>query len=150
MDVKQILFIVIGLVLYAVFRKYLQFKKEQRLDAEELKNQNIYDKFKFLIDGFNGYCFNGKGKVSVFDNKNANVYQEGSNQIVLFQYNAGMLTIVWKYKYFQNEMVYEKNFPDARNATEIGVKGALNTIIDEFNEQLSAHKANIDKKSPHF
>lgn len=145
MDFKQIIFIATGLILYAVFRKYLQYKKEQRLDDEELKSQNIYDKFKPLLDGLNNYCFNGKGKISILDNKNANIYQEGENQILLFQYNAGMLTIVWKYKYFQNEMVYERNFSDARKATEIGMKSALNIIIEEFNEQLSVHKSNIDK-----
>ncbi|WP_312133177.1 hypothetical protein [Empedobacter sp.] len=135
---------IIVVVIFFIVKKIMQYNKELKLDKEELINQNIYEKFKVLMDGFNSYCFNGTGKVNVLDDKNANVYQEGSNQIVMFLYNAGMLTVVWKYKYFQNEMVYERNFPDARNATEIGLKSALKVMIEEFNERLVEHKAKVE------
>ncbi len=134
---------IIVVVIFFIVKKIMQYNKELKLDKEELMNQNIYDKFKVLMDGFNSYCFNDTGKVNVLDDKNANVYKEGSNQIVMFLYNAGMLTVVWKYKYFEKEMVYERSFPDARNATEIGLKSALEIIIGEFKERLDEHKAKI-------
>ncbi len=134
---------IIAVVLFFIVKKIMQYNKELKLDKVELMNQNIYAKFKILMDGFNNHCFNGAGKVNVLDDKNANVYQEGSNQIVMFLYNAGMLTVVWKYKYFEKEMVYERSFPDARNATEIGLKSALEIMIGEFKERLDEHKAKI-------
>ncbi|MGV0940001.1 hypothetical protein [Empedobacter sp. ULE_I140] len=134
---------IIVVVIFFIVKKIMQYNKELKLDKEELMNQNIYDKFKVLMDGFNSYCFNDTGKVNVLDDKNANVYKEGSNQIVMFLYNAGMLTVVWKYKYFEKEMVYERSFPDARNATEIGLKSALEIMTEEFKERLDEHKAKI-------
>ena len=37
------------------------------------------------------------------------------NQIIKFQYSTGHLTITWKYKYFQKEIVHERQFNDVRN-----------------------------------
>lgn len=56
---------IIAVVIFFITKKVMQYNKELKLDKEELMNQNIYDKFKVLMDGFNSYCFNDTGKVNV-------------------------------------------------------------------------------------
>lgn len=137
MENKIVVGVIIVLLLYQFLIRYM---KELRIDKEELKDQNIYDKFSILIDGLNEYCYSNNGKVTILDNANANVYAVGSNQIVLFQYNAGMLTIEWKYKHYQREMVYRRSFSNIRNVTKVGQEGVLKLVIEEFNEKLKIHK----------
>ncbi|MFV0180525.1 hypothetical protein OBK28_13285 [Empedobacter falsenii] len=143
---SNFIIVIVVFIIFFIIKKIIEYNKELKLDQDELKNLNVYNKFKILVDGLNLYCFNGEGKVNILDQKNANIYKEGSNQIILFQYNAGMLTVMWKYKYFHNEMIYERSFPDARNATEIGLKSVLKLIVEEFNERLFEHKAKVESK----
>lgn len=141
MENKIIVGVIIIVLLYKFVIKFLiRYVRETRIDKEELKDQNIYDKFSILIDGLNEYCYSNNGKVTIFDDANANVYAVGSNQIVLFQYNVGMLTIEWKYKHYQREMIYRRSFPNIGNVTKEGLNGVLKLVIEEFNEKLKIHK----------
>lgn len=67
----------------------------------------------------NEAAFNGNGSITVLDKREFCLYEDGQNQIIKFHYSTGHLTIIWKYKYYQKEIVHEKLFSDVRNLSLI-------------------------------
>lgn len=135
---------IILIIAFFVIRTFLKFKGELNADSEELKRQKMEDKFKILIDGLNEYCYQGLGEITKIDNQNLILYKQGSCQIVNLQYGAGILTIIWKFKYFQQEMVYKRNLSNAREINEEWQLNALKIVIAEFLEQYKVHEAKVN------
>ena len=126
-----------------IFKTISIYRNELKTDKQELKNQSIEDKFSYIIEGLNEYCYKGLGKITKINKQALSLYKEGSCQIVSFQYSLGVLTIIWKFKYYQQEMIYEKNF-DARNSPEEWQLNTLKTVILQFIEQYKVHEKNVD------
>lgn len=136
-------FIILGTI-FLVFRIISKFRKELKTDNKELNSQNLEDKFKFLIEGLNEYCYQGLGKITNIDKQALSIYKQNSCQIVNIEYGAGILTIIWKFKYFNQEMIYKRNLTEARDATLDWQKKALQTVISEFLEQYKKHEDKIN------
>lgn len=135
---------IILIIAFFVIRHLLKFKGEINVDREELNNQNLEDKFRILINGLNEYCYQGTGKITKIDQQSLNIYKQGSCQIVNIQYTTGILSIIWKFKYFQQEMVYKRSFPNARNVNKEWQMNVLEIVIPEFLDQYKIHEAKVD------
>ena len=133
--------IVIG---FFIFRTISKFRSELKEDNQELQKQNLEDKFRYLIDGLNEYCYQGQGKITKIDKQTLSIYKENSCQIVNLLYGTGILTITWKFKYFQQEMTYKRNLNNARQPSTEWQKNALNLVISEFLEQYKKHEEKVN------
>ena len=72
-----------------------------------------------------------------------NLYEDGQNQIIKFQYSTGHLTITWKYKYFQKEIVHERQFNDVRNLSLFDQQKIGEQMINEMAIVVERHKNNV-------
>lgn len=126
----------IGFVVYRYFSSMQQ-------DSHELDNQSLSEKFRVIIDELNASAFNGKGSVTVHDKRNFNLYEDGQNQIIHFQYSTGILSVNWKYKYYQKEIEYKKDFNNVRNISIFEQKDIAEQIIKEVEVIISKHKSEV-------
>ena len=72
-----------------------------------------------------------------------NLHQNGKNQLVNFTYAAGHLTITWKYKFYQKEVVHEKVFYDVRNLSIFEQQKVAETMINEMGQIIQKHQNNV-------
>ncbi|MFN8396324.1 MAG: hypothetical protein U0176_16990 [Bacteroidia bacterium] len=128
-----VILIVVAYVLYRFFREYSK-------DSEDLSHETLHKKFSVIVHTINEAAFDGNGKITTLDKRNFNLYREGENQIIDFLYGTGHLTITWKYKYFQKEVVHSKQFPNCRNLSNFEQQRIANIMIREMAEVIQGHK----------
>lgn len=135
------LLIAIGVL---IIRTILKFRAALRKDHDELEERSLESKFNIFIEGINQYCFQGSGGITKIDKRTLNIYEDGSRQIVFLKYSTGILTVVWKIKYFQQEMIYKKDLSGARNPTEEWQRNTLKFVISEFIEKNEMHERKVN------
>ena len=131
--------IVIGIVGFILFRFFSDLNK----DNADLRGQSLPEKFAVIISSINKVAYGGMGKVTTLDSRSFKLYQAGQNQIISFQYGTGHLTITWKYKYFQKEIVHEKTYNDVRNLSLFEQQKIADNIISEMEQVVENHKNNV-------
>ncbi|MGO3156362.1 MAG: hypothetical protein ACTIJT_12505 [Mesonia sp.] len=112
-------------------------------DKEDLLGKTLDEKFNVIVNSINNEAFEGEGNITYVDKNHFNLYRETSNQIVEFLYSQGMLSITWKYKYFQKEMVYRRNLNGVRNLSLFEQNKIARAIIEEVNYKIQIHKNNV-------
>ena len=141
---SKYIYIIIAIVSFFVIYNILKFRRAQKIDNERLKKQSLEKKFSLLINGLNEYCYQGEGEIIKHDARNLNIYKNESCQIVHLQYGVGMLTIVWKFKYYLQEMIFKKDLYGANEVSEEWQRKNLQTIINEFIAQYEIHEAKVN------
>jgi hypothetical protein len=131
--------IVIGIIVFILFR----FLTDLNKDNYDLQGQSLAEKFKFTVESLNDAAYNGQGSVTTLDKRSFNLYEYGSNQIIHFVYGTGHLTITWKYKYFQKEVVHEKQFNDVRNLSLFEQQKIAKIMIKEMAVVIANHQNNV-------
>lgn len=134
--VWTIIIAIIGIIL---FRFFTSLSK----DNIDLQGITLYEKFNVIVNMINEAAFNGDGSVTTLDKREFNLYEDGQNQIIKFQYSTGHLTITWKYKYFQKEIVHEIQFNDVRNLSLFEQKKIGEQMIKEMAVVVERHKKNV-------
>lgn len=114
-------------------------------DKTDLQNQSLSEKFSVVVSAINKAAFNGYGTVTVLNKRSFNLYEDGQNQIINFFYSTGHLTITWKYKYFQKEVVHERQFNDVRNITIFQQNKIAEQMISEMDMIVARHQASINR-----
>lgn len=137
----MIWFILIIIVLFIIFK----FTNDLNKDKSDLQGITLEEKFSIIVNFLNERAFNGKGKVIKLDNKSFNLYEQGSNNIINFTYGTGTLTITWKYKYFQKEVVYKKDFYQTRNLSLFEQQKIAEQIINEMSVVIENHQNEVIK-----
>jgi hypothetical protein len=132
----MIWFIVIAIVGYIMYRFFSSLNE----DNYDLQNRTLDDKFSVVVDTLNEAAFNGRGSVTNLDKRAFNLYEVGKNQIIHFNYGTGHLTITWKYKFFQKEVVHEKQFNDVRNLSIFEQQKIANQMIAEMARVVENHQ----------
>ena len=112
-------------------------------DKEDLLGTSVEEKFIVIVNSINPFAFNGEGEITYIGKNHFNLYRDSSNQIVDFMYSQGMLSIIWKYKYLQKEMVYTRNLTNVRNLSLLEQNKIAQAIIGEMNQKIQEHKNNI-------
>jgi len=133
------------LIVFIIFILF-NFFNDLNKDNYDLQVQTIDEKFSILVVAINQYAFIGRGKLTKLDKRSFNLYEVGGNQIIHFVYGTGHLTIIWKYKYFQKEVVYEKQFNNVRNISVFQQERIAKVIIQEMDEVINEHKSSILKE----
>ena len=131
--------IVIGIVGFILFRFFSDLNK----DNADLQGQSLPEKFAVIVSSINEVAYGGMGKVTTLDKRSFNLYQDGQNQIINFQYGTGHLTITWKYKYFQKEIVHEKQYNNVWNLSLFEQQKIADNIISEMEQVVENHKNNV-------
>ena len=112
-------------------------------DDYDLQGTTVAEKFKFIVRKLNEVVYHGEGKVTVLDARTFNLYAQGSNQIIQFFYATGSLTITWKYKYLQKEVIHERNVNDARNLSVLSQERIAENLIKEMGEVVRKHQIDV-------
>ncbi len=133
--------IVIVIVGYILIQFFISLSK----DNDDLQGQSLDDKFNFIVNMLNGAAFNGHGTIISLNKREFNLYEDGQNQIIKFQYSTGHLTITWKYKYFQKEVIHEKQFNNVRNLSLFEQQKIGEQMIREMAIVVENHKNNVLK-----
>ena len=128
--------VIVGVML---FRFFADLSK----DEDDLQSGTLSEKFNIIVNMINKAAFNGNGEVTILDKREFNLYEEGQNQIIKFHYSTGHLTITWKYKYFQKEIVHEKQFSNVRNLSLFEQQRIGEHIIKEMEIVVQQHKNNV-------
>ncbi|RRD58377.1 hypothetical protein [Tannerella forsythia] len=131
--------IVVVIVGYILIRFFISLSK----DNDDLQGRTLDDKFNVIVNMINEAAFNGCGSVTTLDKREFNLYEEGQNQIIKFQYSTGHLTITWKYKYFQKEVVHERQFNDVRNLSLFEQQKIGEQMIKEMAIVVERHRNNV-------
>ena len=131
--------IVIVIIGYILIRFFISLSK----DNDDLQGRTLDDKFNVIVNVINDAAFNGRGSVTTLDKREFNLYEEGQNQTIKFQYSTGHLTITWKYKYFQKEVVHKRQFNDVRNLSLFEQQKIGEQMIKEMAIVVERHKNNV-------
>lgn len=133
--------IAIILTLLIVFGGQIFFNTQK--DKEDLLGKTVDEKFKVIVNTINNAAFDGEGDVTYIDKNHFNLYPDTSNQIVEFLYSQGMLSITWKYKFLQKEMVYRRNLTNVRNLSLFEQQKIANAVIEEMEYKVQLHQQSI-------
>tara|TARA_B100000401_G_scaffold182993_1_gene123023 strand:- start:60 stop:479 length:420 start_codon:yes stop_codon:yes gene_type:complete len=131
--------IVIVIVGFILIRFFISLSK----DNYDLQGRTLDDKFNVIVNMINEAAFGGRGSVTTLDKREFNLYEEGQNQIIKFHYSTGHLTITWKYKYFQKEVVHKRQFNYVRNLSIFDQQKIGEQMIKEMAITVERHKNNV-------
>ena len=131
--------IIIGVIFITLFR----FLTDLNKDNYDLQGQSLAEKFKFIVEYLNEAAFQSNGRVVYIDKRSFNLWKDGSNQIILFNYGTGHLTITWNYKYFQKEVVHERVFKNVRNLSLFEQQKIATLMINEMQVVVLDHQRKV-------
>jgi hypothetical protein len=131
-----IIFIIIVGVLSPLIKKVSD-------DNIELHDQLLDKKFQVIVDVLNKAAFNMRGEITRINKRKFNIYETGQNQIIYFFYGFGNLTITWKFKYFQKEMVHQKIYHEVNDINAIAQQRIGEDMIKEMERAIDRHKNNV-------
>lgn len=121
----------------------IRFLIDLNKDNDDLQGRTLDDKFLVIVNMINENAFNGNGAVIFLHKRRFNLYEEGKHQIIWFDYSTGHLTITWKFKYFQKEVVHERQFNDVRNLSIFDQQKIAKRMIDEMEIIVERHKNKV-------
>jgi hypothetical protein len=131
-----ILIVIIAFVLFSFFS---DFNK----DNADLQGKNANEKFNVIVSIINDVAYDGMGEITTIDKRAFTLYKNGEHQIISFQYGTGNLIVIWKYKYFQKEVVHEKTFYNVRNISIFDQEKMARTMIEEMKLIVEKHQRNV-------
>lgn len=131
--------IVIGIIGFILFRFFSDLNK----DNHDFQGQPLNEKFGVIVNAISQAAYAGHGKTAILDKRSFNLYQDGQNQIINFQYSTGHLIIIWKFKYYQKEVVHERQFNDVRNLSLFEQQKIADRMILEMGQVVQNHKNNV-------
>jgi hypothetical protein len=134
-------FVFILLIILVFLITYLLSAYEGKRSFNNLKLQT---KFGFLIKYLNKHVYNGNAKITIIDDRELNLYELNQNQIINFQDHNGVLTITWKFKYYQKEVVNVKEFRDINNFSMAEQHKIGENMINETAIIIEKHKREIN------
>lgn len=85
------------------------------------------------------------GSVYLNTENSYNIYKDRENQIIQLKEVANKLVITWKFKWLQNEVVYEKEIDAREILSESDQTTVGNEIVNEMTEVKRKHIAKIQR-----
>lgn len=130
--------IIVGFILF-------KFLFDLDKDNSDLGGKSLDEKFNVIVKAINNAAYEGQGEVNKIDKRSFNLYQRNSNQIINFHYSTGTLSITWKYKYYQKEVVHKEDFNDVRNLSLFEQQKIADKVIYDMARVIENHKNNVMK-----
>lgn len=112
-------------------------------DENDLQGESVNEKFSTVVSILNSAVFQGRAKVDRTDKRSFNLYDGSSNTIIFFHYSTGILTITWRYKYFQKEVVHKKDFSNVRNISIFDQQKIADIMMGEMRVIVEKHKRDV-------
>lgn len=131
--------IIAAVIIFFIVTMTVSYQK----DNVDLQEKPLEEKFYVIISRLNEYTYNNRGRITKIDKRECNLYEEGSNQIINLLYSQGTLTITWKYKYFQKEVVHKKSFLEVRNLSLFEQRKMADAVINEMEKVVREHKEQV-------
>ena len=133
--------IIIAIVVVFIGSGLIQNSK----DSQDLAGRKLEEKFNVIVNIINNAAFENEGVIKEYDNKHICLIKPGGNQMIELMYNQGTLTIIWKYKYFQKELIHKKSFLNMRNLSIFEQEKIAEGFISEMNYKIEKHKELVMK-----
>ena len=111
-------------------------------DKQELAG-GLDNKFRVVIDELKRAAFDGGGRIHWLNQRQFNIHQSGANQLIQLSYSTGDLTITWRYKYFQKEVVHERTFFGARNLSVFEQQNIAFRMVVEMAQVIERHQVAV-------
>lgn len=106
-------------------------------DNSELVNQNLEEKFNVIIKHITNFSFDGNYQIKQISKRHIMIFHnEISNQMIEMLYNQGVLTIHWKYKYFQKERIFKKHLNNVRNLSLFEQNKIGKSLVETINVEI--------------
>jgi|SRR5690606_29699485 len=135
-------FLIIVVIVVVVIKFLVDLSK----DNEDIYlSESLNKKFTVIVRLLNDVAFAGRGTITVVDKREFILYEHNSNQIIRFFYSTGNLTLEWKFKYFQKEVISRKIYYDVRNISIFEQDKIANDFIRESSLIFEKHKAEVTK-----
>lgn len=128
--------VVIGFIFY-------KFYSDMKKDDSDLNGVELSTKFSVLTKILNDSAFKGNAEIVKLNKREFNLYREKENKIIMFHYATGILSITWKYKYLQQEVVHKKIFREVRNLSSEDQEKLANTLIIEMAKIMESHQLKV-------
>ncbi len=125
-----------------------KFNSNLKEDKKELSVEPLEEKFQIITNILNEQAFLGKATIIKKGNREYELFEKGSNQLINFHYSTGHLTITWKYKYYQKEIIHTKQYDNVRNLSIFQQGNIANDMIKEMNVIVENHKKNVNEDNP--
>ena len=141
---------IIGIIIFVIVYSWLKSKKQKK-NINDLYKKSAYEKFSKLVQMINYEAYKGEGMLFFINDRTFNLYKDGENQIITFEYNLKRLTITWKYLYFRKETVLTKVYDDPINLSPyndttlnpLEQEKIANEIILAMREKIAIHKSRV-------
>jgi len=130
--------IIVGFILF-------KFLFDLDKDNSDLGGKSLDEKFNVIVKAINNAAYEGQGEVNKIDKRSFNLYQRNSNQIINFHHSTGTLSITWKYKYYQKEVVHKEDFNDVRNLSLFEQQKIADKVIYDMAGVIENHQNNVMK-----
>lgn len=131
------------IVIIVVVFFLIKFLIEVSKDKDDLQGKTLEEKFNVIINMLNETAFNGRGQITKINNSELNLYEVGTNQLIKLHYSTGSLTVDWRFKFFQKEMVHSKQFNNFRNLSLFEQQKIAKIFIEEGLRKIEAHKQSV-------
>ncbi|MEO6150854.1 MAG: hypothetical protein ABIN95_03060 [Mucilaginibacter sp.] len=135
------LYVIIALAVAAIVY-FFKTAKKTRLD---IKQEDLYQKFKLITDTLNASAFENKGHVIKLNNHSYNLYKEGASQLLNFAADADSLTITWRYKHLKRETKHERTFHNVSSLSAVEQEKLALGLIGEMNVVVERLQAAVEK-----
>ena len=135
------MYIILAVIVFFV----IMYFKDSKEDKESIRETPVPIKFKTFINELNLEAYNGNGRLHKISLNEYNLYEDGSNQIIILEYRFQVLTVTWKYKYYYNEKIYTKQKDCPKTWTEEAQKNIASRIILEMRTLIKNHKKDVDR-----
>lgn len=124
----------------------MPFMKALLKDKRELRERPLSDRFSVFYEIVNLHLMAGQGKLIPVegDPRSLNLYAERHpNMLIQTYYSTGSLTVRFKYKYFQKELVKEENFYEVCDADIFTQERMANQFVTKMQIAMHAHQQTI-------
>ncbi len=120
----------------------INFSSDLNKDNYDLDGQTLDQKFSVIVNILNKAAFNGSATVTPTGKRTFNLTNE-QNQLIRFHFSTGHLTIYWFYKFYQKEVVHERQFNDDRNLSIFEQQKIAEQMIKEMAIVVEQHKNKV-------
>ncbi len=132
--------IVLAIIVFIAYK----FIRSLNEDNKDLMGLTLDKRFSSLATYINHAAFSNQGTIISKRNNDFAIYKPGSSQIVEFLYSAKVLTITWKFKYMQQEMIHRKDIQNPIIKSEDDLLNIAEKLAYEVSDKMKAHINKID------
>jgi len=124
----------------------VSFSRDLHADKKILSETSLPQRLASLIEILNDEVYNGLGTVTIVDKRVFSLYKKGENQIIEFMYSTDILTITWRFKWFQNEIVHNKKIRHAHLIDSSAQMRIAHILLAEMEEVITQHKSKVENR----